>query len=98
MQTYQVEIYIQSQHYFYGLIDHYFLVIDDVEYHLGKYKKGTVLPKGTTKGSHLMETKTICEDCYLKIQTNHVLKEYTRMWSLFPIINCETVTTGFSLS
>lgn len=46
---YTVEVRCQALRRTWGLIDHYFLVIGEHEYHMGgSYSKGAVLPIGTT--------------------------------------------------
>lgn len=80
-----------------GLIDHYFLTIDDFEYHLGFYKKGLVLPKGTTKGSHIICIKRICYDCLKKFNHDFENKEFQRLFYFYPFINCESLVTGISV-
>jgi len=79
------------------LFDHYFLAIDDTEYHLGYYPKGTYLPKGTTKNSKLTKVEQICELCYIKLIINIETGKYKRDFNFFPFINCETLTHGFSI-
>ena len=94
-----VEIRVQALKNTFGFVDHYFMVIDDeaVEYHPGMYSKGCVLPIGTTKGYHIAYTKTICSDCYDKILLNFNHREDKRIWSWYPFLNCESISTGFSV-
>lgn len=80
-----------------GLIDHYFLVIDDKEYHLGFYTPGKVLPKDSTKGYHIVSKRKVCETCYNKIIADLNYKEDIRLIRYFPFLNCETLCTGFSV-
>lgn len=93
----RVEYRCQAQSSSFGLIDHYFLVIDDKEYHLGFYRKGNVLPKGTTKGSHTIAVKDLCTLCCTKLFANLKLQEDKRLIAYFPFLNCETLATGFSV-
>lgn len=81
----------------FGFIDHYYLILNDYEYHLGNYKKGNKLPSGTTKGSHLICEKIICNTCYVKLMLDLQENEYKRLFSFFPLINCETLVTGISI-
>nr|AHW98244.1 AC81-like protein [Nilaparvata lugens endogenous nudivirus] len=92
-----VEIYCQATKSSFGLINHYFLVIDNYEYHMGYYAKGSVLPFNTPKGAHLVSVKTLCSACYQKIFIDYKLREDKRLFSYYPIINCETLSTGISL-
>lgn len=93
----RVEYRCQAQSTSFGFIDHYYLVIDETEYHLGHYRKGNILPKGTTKGSHVAAIKDICKLCYTKLFTDLKLREDKRLISYFPFLNCETLSTGFSV-
>lgn len=94
---YTVEVRCRAMRSTLGLLDHYFLVLGDLEYHMGYYKKGSVLPVGTTKSSHLVCIKRMCVDCYTKIITNYNLREDKRLFNYYPIINCETLSTGISV-
>lgn len=80
-----------------GLADHYFIIIDDFEYHLGFYSKGLVLPKGSTKGSHIICIKRVCSDCYEKFNHDFETKEFQRLFCFYPLINCESLATGISV-
>lgn len=80
-----------------GIFDHYFLVIDDKEIHMGFYQTGKILPKDTTKGAHIVAEKALCEFCYNKIIADINLKEDVRLISYYPLLNCETLATGFSV-
>lgn len=79
-----------------GLFDHYFIIFLEHEYHLGDYKKGTVLPKGTTLNSHLITKKSICQNCLSKILTDIKLLEDRRLF-VYPVINCESLAIGTSI-
>lgn len=97
MATKTIEICCVSLKKSFGLIDHYFLIVDDFEYHLGFYKKGLVLPKGYTKGSHVICLKTLCIDCYNKFIHDFETKEFQRLFYFYPLINCESLVTGISV-
>lgn len=93
-----VEYWCQAMRKTYGLIDHYFMVIDDNEYHAGTYKPGKILPRNTTKGAHLVSVCNVCEACYHKILLDYDLKEDDRLFTTyFPLLNCESVCTGISV-
>lgn len=92
-----VEIHVQALGKTLGLVDHYFMIIGDLEYHLGYYSKGSILAKGSTKGSHCTEIRTLCSECFIKLQADYNSKEDKRMFLYYPIINCETLCTGFSI-
>lgn len=92
-----IEYRVQALQQSYGLIDHYFLVIDDMEFHLGQYKLGSILPAGTTKGAHTLNVRKICEFCYNKIIADINYREDLRLISYYPILNCESLATGFSV-
>lgn len=81
----------------FGIFDHYFIVIDDFEIHMGWYMPGKILPKNTTKNSHLVAVKKICVYCYNKITANLNLSEDARLINYYPFLNCESLTTGFSV-
>ncbi|KAG8362547.1 ac81-like [Fopius arisanus] len=92
-----VEIHVQAMKKFFGLIDHYFFVFEDMEYHPGIYRLGNILPLKTTKGSHLVCAKILCHDCYEKLVAkcnSHEDKHLAMMY--YPMINCESLTTGIS--
>lgn len=95
--VYTVEIRCQALKRAWGLIDHYFLVIGDYEYHMGWYSKGSILPVGTTAGAHVVTVKSVCYTCYLKIIENYNLREDKRLFDYYPLINCETLSTGLSV-
>lgn len=81
----------------FGLFDHYFIVIDDYEYHLGGYRGKVMMPKGATINSNLCCLRTICDRCYAKIMYNIESGEYDKLlYKFFPFINCETFTCGIS--
>lgn len=94
---YEIKIYVNPSKLFKNLIDHYFLVIDDYEYHLGIYRKGRTLPFGTTKNAHLVTSRKICSTCFKMLWANLEKNEDSRMIWLFPFINCESLTIGCSL-
>lgn len=82
-----------------GLVDHYFLLVDDeFEYHPGMYGRGNVLPGGTTEGAHVVERRDICRMCYEKLMIDFSLLEDRRLMSTYyPFLNCETLVTGISV-
>lgn len=92
-----VEIRCQALKSTMGFVDHYFLVVEDLEYHMGYYKKGSILPLGTTKGSHTVCVKNLCDQCYDKIAADYNLREDKRLFGYYPLINCESLSTGLSL-
>lgn len=96
-EEYTVEVRCQALQRTWGLIDHYFLVIGEYEYHMGWYSKGCILPVGTTKGAHVVSVKTICRACYTKIVENYNLREDKRLFDYYPLVNCETLSTGLSV-
>lgn len=95
---YTVEVRCQALSRTWGLIDHYFLVIGEHEYHMGgSYSKGSVLPVGSTKGAHTISLKTVCSACYTRIVDSYLFREDMRLFNFYPIVNCETLSTGLSL-
>lgn len=96
-EVYTVETRCRALKSTWGLIDHYFLVIGEYEYHMGRYSKGSVLPVDTTKGAHVVSVKTMCRACYTKIVENYSLHEDKRLFDYYPLVNCETLTTGLSV-
>lgn len=95
--SHEVEVRVRAVNSVFGLIDHYYMILDGTEYHPGMYAPGSVLPEGTTKGYHVAAVRTLCQTCYDKIIFNFNAREDKRVWSLFPLLNCESLTTGFSL-
>lgn len=92
-----VEIWCRPTHRLFGLLDHFYIVLNDNEHHLGFYKEGSVLPKGTTQSSHLVSIRTICHQCYLKLLIDLELREDVRFFYFYPILNCETLVNGLSV-
>lgn len=81
-----------------GLLDHYFLEIGTNEYHLGFYRKGKILPLGTTRGAHTVLVRSICTSCYDRLTIMLEYAEDVRLTEiLYPLVNCETLTTGISI-
>lgn len=80
-----------------GLFDHYFIVVDNYEIHWGSYKLGRILPDGTTKNSHLIARKRVCVECYNKLMTTIKSHDDKRLNQYYPLLNCETLTMGFSI-
>lgn len=97
-RTHDIEIHCQAMKSTMGLFDHYFIVIDNMEYHMGLYQKGALIPLGSTKGSHLITIRTICDQCYRRIVMKYNAQEDRRMaLKYYPIINCETLVMGMSV-
>lgn len=102
-KQHKLEIRVQALKSTLGLVDHYYMVfVDDgneqaIEYHPGVYSAGCILPAGTTKGYHVAYTKIICSECYNKIILNFNQHEDKRIWSWYPFLNCESMSTGFSV-
>lgn len=96
-KTHTIEIRCRAIKRVFGLFDHFFMIIDNNEYHFGFYSKGLVLPKGTTKSSHLATIRTICHQCYIKLMIDLEFKEDARLFSYYPILNCETLSYGLSI-
>lgn len=92
-----IEIRCRASRKYFGLIDHYFYVINGSEYHVGNYKKGKILPINTTKGYHVVSKTSLCDTCHDKIIENYKTKEDNRLFKYYPFINCESLTTGISL-
>lgn len=93
----EIEIRVQALKNTLGLIDHYYMVIDDKEYHPGYYKPGCILPRESTKGYHIAYCRTVCQDCLNQIILNFNLREDKRILSFYPLLNCESLTIGFSV-
>lgn len=93
-----VDIYVRPIKKTLGILDHYFLVIDDWEYHLGgNYPLGEKLKKGTTKNAFVSKRSYVCQNCFKELQLRLESNEYRRVFKFFPIINCETLTVGLSI-
>lgn len=92
-----VEVRVQALRSTMGIIDHYFLVLEGMEYHPGHYKRGNLLPLGTTENFHVVARRRLCIDCYNKIIADFNLREDKRIGSFYPFLNCESLATGFSL-
>lgn len=95
----EIEIYSIAQRATFGLIDHYFLMIPmyQLEFHLGIYSRGLILPAGRTVGAHLCGRKLVCDSCFVKLMHDLESGEYNRLIGYFPFVNCETLTTGISV-
>lgn len=93
-----IEIRCQAMKRALGIFDHYFLVINDYEYHAGFYKRGKILENGTTKGAHTVSICNLCRTCYDRILAEFYVREDLRVFNCyFPFINCETMCVGFSI-
>lgn len=79
-----------------GLFDHYFIIVDEYEYHLGGYRGKVKMPKGTTVNSNLCNLRSVCRHCHAKIMYNIESGEYDKLFKFFPFINCETLACGIS--
>lgn len=93
----QIQYYCRAIKQTFGLFDHYFIVIDNYEIHMGFYRPGKILPKGTTKNAHLIAVGTICLDCYTELVTNINMQEDLRLTKYYPVLNCESLTMGLSI-
>lgn len=92
-----IELCVRAEKKSFGLIDHYFMIIDNFEYHPGFYKSGNILPKGFSKGYHVVALKRVCDDCLTKIILDYNLSEDRRISNWYPIFNCESLSTGISV-
>lgn len=92
-----VELCVRAERLSLGLIDHYFMIFDEFEYHPGFYKSGNILPKGFSKGYHVAAIKRVCRDCLNKIIIDYNLSEDRRISNWYPIFNCESLSTGISV-
>lgn len=81
------------------IFDHYFIVYDGMEYHLGTYKRGNVLPAGTTENSNLVYRDYLCTDCSDRLGRELDASKYRdrTVFKFFPFVNCETLVCGFSV-
>lgn len=92
-----IEICVRAEKNTFGLIDHYFMIIKNFEYHPGFYKSGNILPKGKSKGYHVAAIKRVCDDCLNKLIYDYKLHEDRRISNWYPIFNCESLATGISV-
>jgi Baculoviridae AC81 len=93
-----VELCCQAIRRCWGLADHYFLRFDGNEYHLGNYRRGRVLPIGTTKGAHVTTRYMLCRECHQRLAERIDRNGDAKLFaSFFPLVNCETFCRGFSL-
>lgn len=97
MSEFEIKIYAKAIKKSFGLYDHYFIIIDNHEYHLGCYTKGSKLNAGTTKGAHLITTRKLCHKCFNLLLINLEKKEDQRLFWYYPFINCESLAIGCSL-
>lgn len=93
----EIEICVRASKNAYGLIDHFFMQIENFEYHPGYYKPGNILPKGTTKGLHVIEKRRVCQLCFAKLILDFKMYEDCRISAWYPILNCESLSTGISV-
>ncbi|AYP97968.1 Ac81 [Mauternbach virus] len=97
-EYFTIEVRCQAMRKTFGLFDHYFIVVNGYEYHSGWYRQGKILKHGTTKGSHLISIRKICNVCYYKMIAEFYVKEDLRIFNAyFPFINCETICMGISV-
>ena len=83
----------------YGLYDHYFLVYDNIEHHLGEYDLGNILPLGTTVGSHCTEKYLMCKSCFEDFKYKLCCKVDRVLFNTwYPLVNCETLSMGVGIS
>lgn len=95
-EVYMVEKCIRAEGCVLGIYDHFFVIIDDYEYHLGTYTLGIKLPKGTTKGYHVYEQVSMCSKCVSSFFKN-TKHEFQRLKLYgFPLVNCQTLNDGYS--
>lgn len=92
-----INVCVRAEKMSFGLIDHYFMIIDNFEYHPGFYKSGNILPKGFTKGYHIAAIKRVCSNCLNKLILDFNLYEDRRISNWYPIFNCESLSTGISV-
>lgn len=95
--VFHLKICVQAIKNSFGLMDHWFYIVNDKEHHVGVYYKGSVLPLNTTKGFHVVTEKIICLKCYEKLINFVRYREDKRLFKFYPFINCETLTTGWSI-
>lgn len=77
-----------------GLVDHYYMVLDGVEYHVDLNSTQKQLPEGTTRRSHTVEYRGACSMCYdRQLGTYFTVAD---IFKYFPWFNCETICMGFS--
>lgn len=69
--NYTVEVRCQALRRTWGLIDHYFLVIGEHEYHVGG---------SYSKGAHTIAIKTLCSACYTRTVESYRLCEDRRLF------------------
>lgn len=97
LRSYEVQICLRPIRKSLGFFDHYFLIIDNVEYHLGgNYPLGEEIPRGTTKNAFVSKNYHVCATCKNILLERMKTHKY-RTSALFPIINCETLTVGLSV-
>lgn len=78
----------------FNIFHHYFLIIKekDIEIHPGYYHYGTHHRLGYTKRYIVSEVIFMCDICVDSlIESSYDLKH---LWEFFPLINCETLTSG----
>lgn len=100
LHIWKLEIWARPQRRTLGLVDHYFLVIGDSEYHLGAYRSSDnveILPRGSTRNAILVSVRYVCRVCFEQLSASIEHREYTRLFDFYPIVNCESLVRGFSL-
>lgn len=95
-QAQLIEVRVSPIKKSFGFLDHYYFVINGMEYHPGRYSLGNILPLNTTKNSFVVYKKMMCSDCFHNIIHNFNLSEDTRVVKYFPFINCESLSMGIS--
>jgi len=97
VDSHDIEIRVRPMVRFFGLFDHYFMIIDGNEYHPIWYRHGQVLPLGFTTDAHVACRKRICDGCYNKLIQSIRAREDDRMAKFYPWLNCETISMGISV-
>lgn len=94
----RVDVYVQAYKKYFGLIDHYFMVVRNREYHPGFYRNCVKPVSTSTARAHRCGELRLCSDCVDLIVHNFNESEDRRLLQrMFPIINCETLCLGLSL-
>jgi len=90
------DVYVKAMSNTLGLIDHYYLVIDGVSYHLGFNRR--IAQQHSIPSTHtLVERRLYCTKCTADFFDQLRLNEDRRLFGYYPLVNCESLSVGFSM-
>ena len=93
----KVETFLRASKHSWGITDHYWWQFGGSEYHVGTEQQHRIKPANSTLGGHLYSKSYICEQCLNNLETKLQSKrDIQLLQNMYPLVNCESLTTGFS--